>query len=68
MKQFYYSDKDNNELKFFINEDGNLFMTAGMSDDQYYNGYIVLDDHDVEDIINDLNDLLYQMRHLLPME
>ena len=55
------NDENNNKLELHINSEGNLYINAGMIEDEYYSGYICLDKEDVSDLIEELKRLLAEM-------
>jgi len=62
-KKVYVDIETDNELEFFINKDGLLFLQAGILNDYsgYYSGWVCLDKTDVEGIIKDLQSMLSKM-------
>lgn len=57
-KRTVFSDEDNNELHFYLNTLGRLFITVGKADMQDTNGYITLDKEDVKTLIKELQELV----------
>ena len=63
MKRIVFEDRDNNELTFYINDKGLLYLSCGEIDSEYPDstGYICLDKEDVEDLIQELQNVLSEM-------
>ena len=63
-RKIYVDPKTSNELEFYLNDEGQLFLQCGVisnPDEHFYNGWICLDKGDVEDIITDLQYILSKM-------
>ena len=62
-KRTVFSDENNNELDYFINDKGQLYISVGAGDveQSMYNGYIALEKDDVDELIKVLPELSKQM-------
>jgi len=60
MKKTVFAE-EKNDMVFFINSHGKLYINFGIPDEEYYNGYICLDKEDVSLLIKDLKKLLSEM-------
>ena len=57
-----FIDDNNNEMDFYINDDGKLFILVGLPhEDDSYSGFITLDKKDVTLLIKKLEEISKEM-------
>ncbi|GAB0156515.1 hypothetical protein CHRYSEOSP005_17800 [Chryseobacterium sp. Alg-005] len=60
-KRTIFTDENDNEMELFVNQNGELYVAVGKLKEDYYNGFITLNQEDVEELIKMLEELKNEM-------
>lgn len=55
------TDNESQQIKFYINKDGKIFLQAGILNEEHFNGWCTLDKQDAKAFVKEINKLIKKL-------